>query len=230
MSAPLQRARETLLALECHHLDLNARNNRPPSHSKTLTLVRQALREIQAAADEAHGAVAKCCGNYADCTHPCTPRGEWLAVHRKEPATLPPAAAWVVTDGGNGTECRFRTVEFGCPAWTDNIDEALQFARRRDADLFASEDEDAWSILPVSQELFERPIQGTAPQRNGALTKILWLLTLVSLLAVQIVYVHETWKSHKQNQALIEELKAQQGQPPSSPSQPFQPVPRRTLQ
>lgn len=58
---------------------------------------------------------------------------------------------FVVGDGGGHGEHRFRTMEQGIPKWTLDLDEALQFARRKDAELFAAEDEDAWVILPVGR-------------------------------------------------------------------------------
>jgi hypothetical protein len=56
---------------------------------------------------------------------------------------------WVVANASD-LEPRFRTIEHGlCPIWTRDPVEALQFARRRDAELFAAEDEDAWLIMQV---------------------------------------------------------------------------------
>lgn len=55
--------------------------------------------------------------------------------------------AWVIGDGGSHGETRFRTMKQGMPAWTLDQQEALQFARRQDAELFAEEDEDAWQML-----------------------------------------------------------------------------------
>lgn len=63
---------------------------------------------------------------------------------------------FVVGDGGSHGEHRFRTLDQGMPKWTVDLDEALQFARRKDAELFAAEDEDAWVILPVGRIQVER--------------------------------------------------------------------------
>nr|WP_180167730.1 hypothetical protein [Stenotrophomonas sp. SbOxS2]NYU00955.1 hypothetical protein [Stenotrophomonas sp. SbOxS2] len=57
-----------------------------------------------------------------------------------------PAQGWVVADG-QGTRWR-KWGDFG-PEWTADMDAALQFARRTDAEAFAKEDEDAWLIQPV---------------------------------------------------------------------------------
>lgn len=57
---------------------------------------------------------------------------------------------WVVADGGGHGESRFRTLEQGMPVWTIDPAEALQFARRQDAELFAAEDDDAWQILNIA--------------------------------------------------------------------------------
>ncbi len=59
-----------------------------------------------------------------------------------------------VQDGfvvADGQALRFRRLENGVPVWTDDIKEALQFLRRKDADSFSEEDEDAWLILPVTR-------------------------------------------------------------------------------
>lgn len=64
---------------------------------------------------------------------------------------------FVVADGGSTGENRFRTMNQGMSAWTLDIDEALQFARRKDAETFAAEDEDAWQILPVPRTAHEPP-------------------------------------------------------------------------
>lgn len=54
-------------------------------------------------------------------------------------------SSWVVADG-SGT--KYRSSEHGIPTWVDDIDKAMQFARRADAEKYAEEDEDAWRILP----------------------------------------------------------------------------------
>lgn len=68
-------------------------------------------------------------------------------------ANTPPATAaadgpFVVVDGDGH---RFRTLHAGITAWTTDVNEALWFARRSDADQFAAEDIDAWLIWPVRE-------------------------------------------------------------------------------
>jgi hypothetical protein len=53
--------------------------------------------------------------------------------------------AWLVERGDNGPP-RYRTMSQGLILWTDDISKALRFARRKDAEMFAEEDEDAWRI------------------------------------------------------------------------------------
>jgi len=61
------------------------------------------------------------------------------------------AAAWAVTD--NAEPPHYRMLDaVGCPGWTDDVDAALWFARRQDAESFAREDEDAWRIIEVEQK------------------------------------------------------------------------------
>lgn len=63
-----------------------------------------------------------------------------------------------MTDGENidgyviadGTGKMFRCWECG-PAWTEDLDTALWFARQGDAEKFSEEDEDAWFIVRVSK-------------------------------------------------------------------------------
>ncbi|MDX2165715.1 MAG: hypothetical protein SF182_01570 [Deltaproteobacteria bacterium] len=53
---------------------------------------------------------------------------------------------------GNSDRTRWRTLDgHGFARWTDDLDAALHFARRRDAEAFAAEDEDAWCILTVGE-------------------------------------------------------------------------------
>jgi hypothetical protein len=66
-----------------------------------------------------------------------------------------------VADAGNRAgEHRFRTLKQGMSAWTNDIDEALQFARRKDAELYCAEDEDAWHIYTVPKQVKTSP-EGT---------------------------------------------------------------------
>lgn len=53
---------------------------------------------------------------------------------------------WIVA---NGNEDRFRCWGDSGPEWTKDKSKALHFARRKDAEAFARDDEDAWKILSV---------------------------------------------------------------------------------
>jgi hypothetical protein len=56
---------------------------------------------------------------------------------------------WVIT---SGDDAKVRTLgEFGSTNWTQDLDEALWFARRDDAERFCEDDEDAWHIRRVSE-------------------------------------------------------------------------------
>ncbi len=55
--------------------------------------------------------------------------------------------AWLIENGKQGDELRYRSMEQGTPTWTTSPHEALNFSRREDAERFASEDEDAWRIV-----------------------------------------------------------------------------------
>jgi hypothetical protein len=54
---------------------------------------------------------------------------------------------WLIENGKQGDELRYRNMEQGIPTWTADPNEALRFARRIDAEKFAEEDEDAWMIV-----------------------------------------------------------------------------------
>ena len=58
----------------------------------------------------------------------------------------------MVPDGyviADGQQTKFRTWKHG-PWWTDDVDEALWFARRSDAEKFCEDDDDAWYIVRAS--------------------------------------------------------------------------------
>jgi ribA/ribD-fused uncharacterized protein len=60
----------------------------------------------------------------------------------------------VANAGSYDGQNKYRTLELGgMSGWTPRMEEALWFARRRDAERFAADDEDAWRILPVRTEL-----------------------------------------------------------------------------
>lgn len=52
--------------------------------------------------------------------------------------------AWLVEDGG--TPARYRTMDESGIHWTDDVNKAIRFARRDDAEMFSAGDEDAWRI------------------------------------------------------------------------------------
>jgi hypothetical protein len=54
---------------------------------------------------------------------------------------------WLVENGKNGDELRYRTWEDGMPAWTTDNNVATRYARREDAERAHQEDEDAWRIV-----------------------------------------------------------------------------------
>ncbi len=54
---------------------------------------------------------------------------------------------WLIENGKKGDALRYRNMEQGIPTWTADHDEALRFSRRKDAEKFAAEDEDAWRIV-----------------------------------------------------------------------------------
>lgn len=55
-------------------------------------------------------------------------------------------SGWVVENGKAGDELRYRAIEQGCPVWTADVEKAIRFARRVDAEMFSAEDEDAWRV------------------------------------------------------------------------------------
>lgn len=70
------------------------------------------------------------------------------------PQPLPVFVAYVATNGESDERMLFRTMKDGFANWTGDIDKALQFARRYDAELFCEQDEDAWQIMPIALTLF----------------------------------------------------------------------------
>lgn len=76
-----------------------------------------------------------------------------MAIERLQRQSLEPDgfAGFVVADSGSEKCDRYRCWRNDGPGWTINIDDALQFARRQDAEAFAAEDIDGWRILPVPQ-------------------------------------------------------------------------------
>ncbi|MES1989259.1 MAG: hypothetical protein V4440_14740 [Pseudomonadota bacterium] len=83
----------------------------------------------------------------------CAERVRNLITAQPTQSTAPSAAieaqqrGWLVENGKQGNELRYRTIEQGSVIWTDDHMKAIRFARRADAELFAEEDMDAWRIV-----------------------------------------------------------------------------------
>jgi len=77
-----------------------------------------------------------------------------------KPPSLPPTmeTGWLVENGKSFPDTRYRTIEFGLPAWTPDHLKAIRFARREDAEMFSAEDEDAWRIVEHGWHVFPEPI------------------------------------------------------------------------
>lgn len=75
----------------------------------------------------------------------------------------PPAQAeqveygWLVENGKEGQELRYRTWENGLPAWTSDNGKATRYARRIDAERAYQEDEDAWRIVEHAWPAEQQP-------------------------------------------------------------------------
>jgi hypothetical protein len=54
---------------------------------------------------------------------------------------------WLVENGRDVPDLRYRTMTAEGITWTDDHNKAIRFARRADAEMFAAEDEDAWRIV-----------------------------------------------------------------------------------
>ena len=54
---------------------------------------------------------------------------------------------WLVENGKQGDELRYRTWRDGMPDWTADHNEATRYCRRIDAERAHQEDEDAWQIV-----------------------------------------------------------------------------------
>lgn len=77
----------------------------------------------------------------------------WI-LNRAAPASARAGPFVTANAGSYGQQDRYRTLELGgMSGWTADMQEALWFARRQDAERFAADDEDAWRILPVRTEL-----------------------------------------------------------------------------
>lgn len=56
-------------------------------------------------------------------------------------------SGWLIENGKQGDELRYRNFEQGNQTWTKDPNEALRFARRVDAEKFSAEDEEAWRVV-----------------------------------------------------------------------------------
>lgn len=65
-------------------------------------------------------------------------------------------SGWVIDNGKDRAERRYRDLQQGMPAWTPDKEQALRFARRIDAEKYSEEDEDAWRITECSMSLREK--------------------------------------------------------------------------
>jgi hypothetical protein len=54
---------------------------------------------------------------------------------------------WLVEDGGGLAQPRYRTMDKTGIHWTVNVHDAIRFARRADAEMFAAGDKGAWRIM-----------------------------------------------------------------------------------
>ena len=61
-------------------------------------------------------------------------------------AKLPEAYAWLIENGKDGDDIKYRAWKDGFSCWVSNPYEAVWFVRREDAESISMEDEDAWFI------------------------------------------------------------------------------------
>ncbi len=89
---------------------------------------------------------ALCCGEYAKCSRPCTPRGEWLAKERIKNETIDPVL-WQFKDSETGKWCNF-------------MDEKLRQNTIEDG---------RWEIRALYTHPSPQPENGTAKPKNTAI-------------------------------------------------------------
>jgi hypothetical protein len=71
---------------------------------------------------------------------------------------------WLIENGKQaGSGLAYRFMEHGMVGWTEDPNKALAFARRKDAEQFAEEDEDAWRIVEHGWHALSAPPQVPAP-------------------------------------------------------------------
>lgn len=54
-------------------------------------------------------------------------------------------AFWTISDAG--MKLKYRTMRDGNWAWTEDVNEAIHFSRRRDAEKVSAEDDEAWMLI-----------------------------------------------------------------------------------
>jgi len=59
---------------------------------------------------------------------------------RQEQEPVKRSIAWLVEKREEGKPLKYRTMINGWIEWTENVQEAIRFARREDADMFSNED------------------------------------------------------------------------------------------
>jgi len=64
--------------------------------------------------------------------------------------------AWLIENGKDGEDIRYRGWAEGWPYWVKDPYKALWFVRREDAEAISAEDEDAWRIVEHGFEV-EQP-------------------------------------------------------------------------
>lgn len=67
-------------------------------------------------------------------------------IDRKRDALMSREVGWLVEDGDNAVTM-YRTMDEAGIHWTDDVNKAIRFARRADAEMFAAGDENAWRIV-----------------------------------------------------------------------------------
>lgn len=83
---------------------------------------------------------------------------------------------WLIENGKNaGDGLLYRTMKQGNITWTADVNAAIRFARRADAELFAEEDEDAWRIVehgwyPRLSEAFPPPPAAPSDESGAKVT------------------------------------------------------------
>lgn len=65
---------------------------------------------------------------------------------------------WLVENGRDVPDLRYRTMDNSGITWTNDHNKALRFARRADAEMFAAEDEDAWRIVQHAWDNVAPPV------------------------------------------------------------------------